>query len=191
MMYWIVYALFTAVETLLDIFMSWFPFYYEIKIVFILWVLSPATRGSSLLYKKVVHPLLCSREKEIDDFIEKTKQQGYSTFLNLFQSGFQYASSLFISSAMKGQFLLENQLRKSFSTTDIDGGLLNQQQKQNTDSTDGVVVTRKQTQVIYEEDNGRFCWNFDYQSSLYQFEWLLCSSLNTQFIRLLSISDLS
>ena len=83
-MYWIVFALFTTLETFLDIFFSWFPFYYEIKILFILWVLSPATHGSSLLYKKVVHPLLTSKEREIDQLIEKTKQQGYTTFLQLF-----------------------------------------------------------------------------------------------------------
>jgi receptor expression-enhancing protein 1/2/3/4 len=112
MMYWIVFALFTTLETFLDIFFSWFPFYYEIKIIFILWVLSPATRGSSLLYKNVVHPMLISREKEIDDLIEKTKQQGYSTFLQLFSTGFNYASNLFVSSAMRGQDLLGTQLRK-------------------------------------------------------------------------------
>jgi len=119
MMYWIVFALFTTCETFLDIFFSWFPFYYEIKILFILWVLSPATRGSSLLYKKVVHPMLISREKEIDDLIEKTKQQGYSTFIQLFSSGFNYASNLFLSSALKGQMLLGNQLKKSLSLNDV------------------------------------------------------------------------
>lgn len=119
MMYWIVFALFTTTETFLDIFFSWFPFYYEIKILFILWVLSPATRGSSLLYKKVVHPLLIAREKEIDDLIEKTKQQGYSTFIQLFSSGFNYASNLFLTSALKGQMLLGNQLKKSLSLNDV------------------------------------------------------------------------
>lgn len=119
MMYWIVFALFTTLETFLDIFFSWFPFYYEIKILFILWVLSPATRGSSLLYKKVVHPLLIAREKEIDELIEKTKQQGYSTFLQLFSSGFQYASHLFLHSAVKGQSLLGSQLKKSLSLNDV------------------------------------------------------------------------
>ena len=119
MMYWIVFAIFTTTETFLDIFFSWFPFYYEIKILFILWVLSPATRGSSLLYKKVVHPLLIAREKEIDDLIEKTKQQGYSTFIQLFSSGFIYASNLFLSSALKGQMLLGNQLKKSLSLNDV------------------------------------------------------------------------
>lgn len=118
-MYWIVFALFTTLETFLDIFFSWFPFYYEIKILFILWVLSPATRGSSLLYKKVVHPMLISREKDIDDLIEKTKQQGYTTFLQLFSTGFQYASNLFVNSAIKGQSLLGTQLKKSLSMNDV------------------------------------------------------------------------
>jgi len=118
-MYWIVFALFTTLETFLDIFFSWFPFYYEIKILFILWVLSPATHGSSLLYKKVVHPLLTSKEREIDQLIEKTKQQGYSTFLQLFSSGFNYISNIFLTSAIKGQSILENQFKRSLSLNDV------------------------------------------------------------------------
>ena len=52
MMYWIVFALFTSIETFSDFFLSfWFPFYYEIKICFLIWLLSPATKGSSLLYR--------------------------------------------------------------------------------------------------------------------------------------------
>lgn len=115
MMYWIVFALFTTLETFLDIFVSWFPFYYEIKILFILWVLSPATRGSSILYKKLVHPMLISREQEIDELIEKTKVQGYSTFIQLFTSGFNYASNLFFNSAMRGQSILGQQLKRNLS----------------------------------------------------------------------------
>lgn len=115
MMYWIVFALFTTLETFLDIFVSWFPFYYEIKILFILWVLSPATRGSSILYKKIVHPMLISREQEIDELIEKTKVQGYSTFIQLFTSGFNYASNLFMNSAMRGQSILGQQLKRNLS----------------------------------------------------------------------------
>jgi len=40
-----------------------FPFYYVLKLCFILWLVLPATKGSSLLYRKVVHPQLCNREK--------------------------------------------------------------------------------------------------------------------------------
>ena len=38
------------------------PFYYEMKILFMLWLLSPATKGSSIIYRKLVHPQLNRRE---------------------------------------------------------------------------------------------------------------------------------
>lgn len=63
MMYWIVYAFFTCIETFTDIFLSWFPFYYEVKVIIVLWLLSPATKGSSTLYRKFVHPMLTRREQ--------------------------------------------------------------------------------------------------------------------------------
>ncbi|XP_021113858.1 receptor expression-enhancing protein 1 isoform X3 [Heterocephalus glaber] len=63
MMYWIIFALFTTAETFTDIFLCWFPFYYELKIAFVAWLLSPYTKGSSLLYRKFVHPTLSSKEK--------------------------------------------------------------------------------------------------------------------------------
>lgn len=155
MMYWIVFALFTTLETMLDIFISWFPFYYEIKILFILWVLSPATHGSSILYKKVVHPLLCSREKDIDEFIEKTKQQGYSTFLQVFQSGFQYASQIFITSALKSHSLIESQLKKSLSLNDVNNSNINNNNSANINAvpTSEVVLRRQATATILEEDS--------------------------------------
>lgn len=62
MMYWIVFAFFTCIETFTDIFLSWFPFYYEVKVILVIWLLSPATKGSSTLYRKFVHPMLTRRE---------------------------------------------------------------------------------------------------------------------------------
>ncbi|CAG9857723.1 unnamed protein product [Phyllotreta striolata] len=87
MMYWIVFALFTCVETFTDVFLSWFPFYYEIKIVIVIWLLSPATKGSSILYRKFVHPTLSSREQEIDDYINKAKEQSYRQVLDIGSKG--------------------------------------------------------------------------------------------------------
>ena len=54
----------------LALFLSLFrlPFYYELKILFVLWLLSPATKGASYLYRKFVHPQLAKREKVILTF---------------------------------------------------------------------------------------------------------------------------
>uniref|UniRef100_A0A023FFC7 Receptor expression-enhancing protein n=1 Tax=Amblyomma cajennense TaxID=34607 RepID=A0A023FFC7_AMBCJ len=104
MMYWIVFALFTCIETFSDIFISfWMPFYYELKILFVLWLLSPATKGSSLLYRRFVHPQLVQREQEIDELIEKAKEQGYSTMLLLGSRGLSYATSVVLQTAIKAQ----------------------------------------------------------------------------------------
>lgn len=101
MMYWIVFALFTCTETFTDVFLSWFPFYYEVKIVLVLWLLSPATKGSSILYRKFVHPALCRREQEIDEYIAKAKDQGYHTVLNLGTKGVNYATTVIMQTAIK------------------------------------------------------------------------------------------
>lgn len=104
MMYWIVFALFTCIETFSDIFISfWMPFYYELKILFVLWLLSPATKGSSLLYRRFVHPQLVQREQEIDELIEKAKEQGYSAMLLLGSRGLSYATSVVLQTAIKAQ----------------------------------------------------------------------------------------
>ncbi|KAF4531459.1 hypothetical protein B566_EDAN004230 [Ephemera danica] len=92
MMYWIVFALFTCIETFSDVLLSfWVPFYYEMKVVIVIWLLSPATKGSSLLYRKFVHPTLTEREREIDEYLAKMKERSYSTMLELGSKGINYA----------------------------------------------------------------------------------------------------
>lgn len=94
MMYWIVFAIFTCLETVTDLLISWFPFYYEIKIILVVWLLSPATRGSSILYKKFVHPWLERNECEIEQYIERASQQGYTTVMGLGARGVNYATQV-------------------------------------------------------------------------------------------------
>ncbi|KAL7372437.1 hypothetical protein ABVT39_016481 [Epinephelus coioides] len=73
MMYWIVFALYTVVETITDLTLAWFPLYYELKIAFVIWLLSPYTRGASLIYRKCLHPLLSSRERGQGAITEKLR----------------------------------------------------------------------------------------------------------------------
>nr|XP_058928469.1 receptor expression-enhancing protein 4 isoform X1 [Kogia breviceps]XP_058928470.1 receptor expression-enhancing protein 4 isoform X1 [Kogia breviceps]XP_058928471.1 receptor expression-enhancing protein 4 isoform X1 [Kogia breviceps] len=118
MMYWIVFALFMAVETFTDIFISWFPFYYEIKMAFVLWLLSPYTKGASLLYRKFVHPSLSRHEKEIDTYIVQAKERSYETVLSFGKRGLNIAASAAVQAATKSQGALAGRLR-SFSMQDL------------------------------------------------------------------------
>lgn len=118
MMYWIVFALFMAVEAFSDIFISWFPFYYEIKMAFVLWLLSPHTKGASLLYRKFVHPALSRHEKEIDTYIVQAKERSYETMLSFGKRGLNIAATAAVQAAAKSQDALAGRLR-SFSMQDL------------------------------------------------------------------------
>ncbi|XP_019930461.3 receptor expression-enhancing protein 4 isoform X1 [Magallana gigas] len=135
MMYWIVFALFSAVETFTDVLLSWLPFYYEVKILFVIWLLLPVTKGSSHLYKRFVHPHFAKREKDIDEYIDQYSKKGYTTLLSLGTRGLTYATNVVVTTAIKvrltyatnvvvttaikGQSSLVDHIRKSYSTNDL------------------------------------------------------------------------
>ncbi|KAK4882750.1 hypothetical protein RN001_006069 [Aquatica leii] len=141
MMYWIVFALFTCAETFTDVFLSWFPFYYEIKIILVIWLLSPATKGSSILYRKFVHPMLSKRENEIDEYIAKAKEQSYKQVLGLGSKGV----NALMQTALKGGGGIVNQLRKSYSLSDLINSPLNpsHEESDETDTLTETIVTKK------------------------------------------------
>ncbi|XP_075221712.1 uncharacterized protein LOC142324695 [Lycorma delicatula] len=124
MMYWIVFALFTCCETFTDVFLGfWFPFYYEIKIILVIWLLSPATKGSSFLYRKFVHPMLTKREPEIDEYLTRAKEQSYHTMLHLGTRGMTYATNVIMQTAIKGGGGIVNHLRRSYSLCDLSSNM--------------------------------------------------------------------
>ncbi|XP_075276431.1 receptor expression-enhancing protein 1 isoform X2 [Opisthocomus hoazin] len=106
MMYWIIFALFTTAETFTDLFLCWFPFYYELKIAFVAWLLSPYTKGSSLLYRKFVHPTLSSKEKEIDDCLVQAKDRSYDALVHFGKRGLNVAATAAVMAASKVSQLL-------------------------------------------------------------------------------------
>ena len=107
MMYWIVFALFKTIETFTDVFFSfWFPFYYEIKIVLLVYLLSPYTKGSSLLYRQFVHPALVTKEQEIDDMLNVAQTRSYKTVMELVQGGVKYITGFVVESVTKAPCIL-------------------------------------------------------------------------------------
>uniref|UniRef100_A0A0N5A8Z9 Receptor expression-enhancing protein n=1 Tax=Syphacia muris TaxID=451379 RepID=A0A0N5A8Z9_9BILA len=120
MMYWIVFAIFCVFETFADIFVSfWLPFYYELKIAFVLWLLSPWTKGASILYRKWVHPTLSRHEEDIDSMLEQAKSESYNQVLRLGSRGLLCAREIITTAALRGQAQLVQQLQRSYSTSDI------------------------------------------------------------------------
>jgi len=120
MMYWIVFALFCFAEALADVFVSfWFPFYYELKIMFVIWLLSPWTKGASILYRKWVHPTLSKNERQIDAMLEHAKNESYNQVVSLGSKGLICARDIVATAALRGQMQLVQQIQRSYSMNDV------------------------------------------------------------------------
>jgi len=64
--YWVVYAFFVVVESLTDLLLHWIPFYYGVKLAFLVWCFSPQTRGAVYIFHYAIEPLLSKYEHSID-----------------------------------------------------------------------------------------------------------------------------
>ncbi len=51
--YWVVFAMSSIVENVMDFLVSWIPFYFAIKCAFFAWMYHPKFMGASLVYKQV------------------------------------------------------------------------------------------------------------------------------------------
>lgn len=82
LMYWVVIACVLVVEAYTDWLLRWFPFYYNLRCAFFLWLVLPQTQGATKLYLEYVHPFLTEHERDIENFIsdahEQLKAVGYS-----------------------------------------------------------------------------------------------------------------
>ena len=78
--YWTIYAIFSF----LDLFTGWIlkiiPFYFIIKLVFLVWCFMPNTKGAVIIYDKIIKPFFLKNEGKFDRIVnklmEKTKKAG-------------------------------------------------------------------------------------------------------------------
>lgn len=73
LVYWSVFACFTLIETTFGFLISWVPFYYELRLLFNIWLVAPQTRGATWLYTNHLHPLLQRNQQQIDEVLEDVK----------------------------------------------------------------------------------------------------------------------
>nr|CAH7745008.1 unnamed protein product [Callosobruchus chinensis] len=75
--YWVVFAVFTIVEFFADIIVGWFPLYWLVKFIFLLWLMIPgSSNGSVILYNKIIRPYFLKHHTVIDNTINSIKENG-------------------------------------------------------------------------------------------------------------------
>ncbi|CAH0550560.1 unnamed protein product [Brassicogethes aeneus] len=73
--YWVVYATFSILEFFADTIVGWFPLYWLLKCIFMVWLMIPTNfNGSVLIYKKLIRPYFLKHSSKIDETVEQIKK---------------------------------------------------------------------------------------------------------------------
>jgi receptor expression-enhancing protein 5/6 len=58
LVYWVLFAFFSLIETFQEFILYWIPFYYAFKLAFLLWAMLPQTKGAKFLYDSFLKDFL-------------------------------------------------------------------------------------------------------------------------------------
>lgn len=73
--YWTIFAALTVLESLFFWALKWLSLYYTFKLLFLLWLQAPQTRGSQVLYARYVHPALKLQEGRVDGLLAEGRRR--------------------------------------------------------------------------------------------------------------------
>ncbi|KAF1324627.1 Membrane protein, partial [Globisporangium splendens] len=85
--YWVVYGLCTSMETVSSRLMSWMPGYYMTKMLFLIWMMLPKTKGAMIMYRVVFYPLLKQYEPYVDRKLLDAQRTAQDSVTSLQKAG--------------------------------------------------------------------------------------------------------
>ena len=68
--YWVCFGVFNIIDQFAGFILAWIPFYYFIKLLFLVALFHPATRGAEKMYTWYILPIMEKYEKQIEE-VEK------------------------------------------------------------------------------------------------------------------------
>jgi len=80
--YWVVFATLALFESLIDGVFFWLPFYYVIKVIFLIWCFHPDSKGALIVYKRILAPLFVGVQREIQQDIQREGETNTNTKTN-------------------------------------------------------------------------------------------------------------
>ncbi|KAI0672118.1 TB2/DP1, HVA22 family-domain-containing protein [Trametes maxima] len=92
LMYWSVLGCIVAVEYVAEWLVSWLPFYYFLKTLFLLYLALPQTAGSAYLYQTHLRPFFAAHENQIDSALAQAKAHLYASLQRLLRRAWEHVS---------------------------------------------------------------------------------------------------
>ena len=78
LIYWVVFATICVIENFIDFFIYFIPFYYPLKVSFLLWCMLERFKGSKVVYDLLIKPLM-SKVSAIDAALDEVDPKAAAT----------------------------------------------------------------------------------------------------------------
>jgi len=83
LMYWVIFGIFTVFESISDYSLYWVPFYYELKLGFLISLQIRSLNIAPFLFRNFVQPTFAKYESRIDKFIADINKDGLGAISKL------------------------------------------------------------------------------------------------------------
>ncbi|XP_035544832.1 putative HVA22-like protein g [Juglans regia] len=93
--YWIIVAILTALERVVDVFMTWFPLYGEMKLALIIYLWYPKTKGTGYVYDTLLRPYVAKHETDIDHKLSEWRARMWDLAIFYWQNCSELGQSAF------------------------------------------------------------------------------------------------
>lgn len=77
--YWVVFSFFSFLEFFADHLLFILPFYYLIKVLFLVYLFSPYTKGAEVLYLNLIRPFFFAAQNETNRLVSEANKRGWKS----------------------------------------------------------------------------------------------------------------
>jgi len=85
LMYWVCFASFSVLETFSDYIIFWIPFYWELKLIFLIVLQLPQFKVAEKIYFNIVQPYMNKYSEPIDRFLNEVSKDGVGKIISTVQ----------------------------------------------------------------------------------------------------------
>ncbi|GAB2300746.1 hypothetical protein Dimus_034783 [Dionaea muscipula] len=116
--YWIIVAVLSVIERFGDMLILWLPLYSELKLVFIIYLWYPKTKGTSYVYQSFLQPLVLKHETDIERRLQELRLRAWDLAIYYLQNCTQLGQSAFFQvlqyiANQSSRLKMQNQLRST------------------------------------------------------------------------------
>ncbi|KAI3738504.1 hypothetical protein L2E82_28538 [Cichorium intybus] len=93
--YWVLIAIITVFERIADLFVSWVPMYYEMKLALIIYLWYPKTKGTGYVYETLLRPFLSRHETDIERHLNEMRTRAWDVAIHYWNNSSELGQAKF------------------------------------------------------------------------------------------------